>query len=166
GHELACHTYDHASALKASPAEFAASVRRNGEFVAQRFPGYRMESFAFPFGDVSLTAGKALAGFSNARGIIPALNTSPARPMLLNGVGLESRKRAEYDIPALIEQAARERAWLILYTHEVGDGPSPFGCTPGELDDVLTRARAAGLRIAPVREVMRGQASGEGEARV
>jgi len=159
GHELGCHTFDHVSALKTPRREFAASLKRNADFVAERFPGYRMESFAFPFGDVSWGADKAVAaqGYSSARGIIPQANTSPARPMLLAAVGLEQRKRGEYDFEALIADAARTRSWLILYTHDVSDSPGPFGCTPNDLDRVLAQATAAGLRIAPVRQVMREQ---------
>jgi peptidoglycan/xylan/chitin deacetylase (PgdA/CDA1 family) len=160
GHELGCHTFDHVSALKTSPREFAASLDRNAAFVAERFAGYRMESFAFPFGDVSWGADNAIAarGYSSARGIIPQANTSPAKPMLLAAVGLEHRKREEYDFEALIAEAARNRSWLILYTHDVSDSPGPYGCTPKALDRVLTQASAAGLRIAPVRQVMREQA--------
>lgn len=171
GHELGCHTFDHISALKTPPAEFAASIRRNAAFVAERAPGYRMESFAYPFGDVSFGGDRVVAdqGFTSARGIIPTLNGSPARPRLLAAAGLERRKRDEYDFEALIEEAACTQSWLILYTHDVEDDPSPFGCTPAELDRLLTSAKAAGLRVAPVGEVMREQAraaSGEANRRI
>lgn len=167
GHELGCHTFDHVSALKTPPAVFAASLARNAAYVAERVPGVRLSAFAYPFGDVSLAADRAVArqGFSSARGIQPVLNGRTVRPRLLAAVGLEDRKRAEYDFPALIEAAAREPGWLILYAHDVSDRPTPFGCTPADLDRMLTRAKAAGLDIATVGAVM-ARRSGEADGRV
>jgi hypothetical protein len=50
----------------------------------------------------------------------------------------------------MIDDAARRGAWLILYTHDVAERPSPFGCSPGELERVLRRAQAAGMAMLPV----------------
>ena len=41
------------------------------------------------------------------------------------------------------------RRQLILYTHDVGERPSEFGCTPAEIDEALSLARAAGLDVLP-----------------
>jgi len=168
GHELGCHTFDHVSALKSSPIAFQASLQRNAAYVGERVPGARLSAFAYPFGDVSLSGDRVVVrhGFSSARGIQPVLNSQTMRPRLLSAVGLEDRKRTEYDVPALVEAAARDRGWLVLYAHDVSDRPTPFGCTPDDLDRVLTRAAAAGLRIDTVSAVMRRAISGEPDGRV
>jgi hypothetical protein len=47
-----------------------------------------------------------------------------------------------------------ERAWLILYTHDVRETPSPWGCTPDALDRLIDHARTAGCDIRAVGEVL------------
>jgi hypothetical protein len=53
------------------------------------------------------------------------------------------------DIGAYVAEAAARRAWLVLFTHDVRDQPSPHGCTPAELDSAIRLAREAGLDILP-----------------
>ena len=55
-----------------------------------------------------------------------------------------------YDLEALMARTASERGWLIAYGHDVMDGPTPYGCTPDDLDRVIRLAKAADLDILPV----------------
>ena len=67
----------------------------------------------------------------------------------LPAVGIEGpdgEARAE----AWIDRALRERAWLILYTHDVEANPSAWGCTPDALLRLVRRAKAGGAVVAPV----------------
>ena len=51
-----------------------------------------------------------------------------------------------------MDGARRRKAWLILYTHDVADRPSPFGCTPAALGRLMDRAQAADFDIVTVAE--------------
>lgn len=156
GHEVACHTFDHLSALKTSPIEYAQSLGRNARFFRERLGEVTVESFAYPYGDVSFSAFDTVArSFSTARGILPGTNAGTVRPFSLKSAGLEARKAGAYDIDAMIDGAARRGEWLILFTHDVSDRPTDFGCRPTDLDHVLGRAKGAGLEITTVGEIAR-----------
>src|SRR5262249_27637787 len=54
-------------------------------------------------------------------------------------------------IKEMIARNAERQGWLVLYTHDVTDRPSPYGCTPGEFREVLqcaVQSRADVLSIA------------------
>ncbi|MBW8271354.1 polysaccharide deacetylase family protein [Caldovatus aquaticus] len=157
GHEIACHTYDHLSAARNPTAEYLASIARNGRFLRERLPGWVGHSFSYPWGAAPLRARHAVSPlFGSCRSTIRGLNGSRLDRSLLRAVGLERCRGRGADIPGLIAAAAGRRAWLILYTHDVRERPSDYGCTPAELEDAVRRALAAGLEVRPVASVLPG----------
>jgi hypothetical protein len=46
-----------------------------------------------------------------------------------------------------MDRAAKQSAWLILYTHDVAEAPSPWGCTPGTLARLAARARSEAFDV-------------------
>ncbi len=155
GHEVGCHTFSHLSALRATPGAYAADLDRNAYWVAERLDGHVMTTFAWPYGDVSLTA-KAVAAerFKLARGVRDGVNAGRADRAATQAIGLESRRLPGYDLEALMAETANRRGWLIAYGHDVMDGPTPYGCTPDDLDRVIRLAKAAGLDILPVGQAL------------
>lgn len=151
GHEVGCHTYEHASVLDLSPATLAASLERNARWVGERLNGHVMTSFAYPFGDCGLRAKALIADrFSFARGVRDGINRTRSDRPLLQAIGLESRRLPGYDLEALMQETASSRGWLIAYGHDVMDRPTAYGCTPTDLDRVIRLAKSAGLTILPV----------------
>jgi peptidoglycan/xylan/chitin deacetylase (PgdA/CDA1 family) len=151
GHEVGCHTYEHISTLTLSPAELDASLARNAAWVAERLDGYEMKTFAYPFGDAALAAKPVIdRRFLCGRGVRDGVNAGKADRNLLQAIGLESRRLAGYDLEALMAETAESKGWLIAYGHDVMDGPTPYGCTPDDLDRVIRLAKTAGLDILPV----------------
>ena len=151
GHEVGCHTYEHVSTLTLSPAELDASLARNAEWVEQRLDGHVMRTFAYPFGDCALGSKPAIdSRFLCGRGVRDGVNAGRADRANLQAIGLESRRLPGYDLEALMSKTAAENGWLIAYGHDVMDGPTPYGCTPDDLDRVIRLAKAADLEILPV----------------
>ncbi len=151
GHEIGCHTYSHLDLGQASGPETAADVGRNqAALEAWKLPKAR--SFAYPYGDVSAPAKRALAGrFATLRalhhGVIGKgadLNQTPA-------VGIEGPD-GEAVARRWLNRAKAENAWLILYTHDVANDPSPWGCTPGALERLIDQAVADGFEVVTVAE--------------
>ena len=151
GHEVGCHTYEHVSTLTLSPAELDASLARNAQWVGERLDGHVMRTFAYPFGDCALSS-KAVIDrrFLCGRGVRDGVNAAKADRNLLQAIGLESRRLPGYDLEAMMAETAASKGWLIAYGHDVMDRPTPYGCTPDDLDRVIRLARAAGLKILPV----------------
>jgi peptidoglycan/xylan/chitin deacetylase (PgdA/CDA1 family) len=159
GHEIGCHTHEHLSAHRSSPADYAASCERNRRFLEDRLPGLRLRSFAYPYGHAPLRHRWRVARrFAACRGVATRrgrkLNGPMVDPSLLPAVGLTQDGLRHDDIAAHVAEAAARRAWLVLFTHDVRDQPSAHGCTPGELDSAIRLAREAGLDILPFGEVL------------
>lgn len=151
GHEVGCHTFSHANSLRMSASDYAADLDRNAAWVAERLDEHRMTTFAWPFGDVARGTKAVVADrFDLARGIRDGFNAGSADRANLQAIGLESRRLPGYDLEALMAETAERKGWLIAYGHDVMDTPTPYGCTPDDLDRVIRLANAAGLEIMPV----------------
>ena len=151
GHEVGCHTYEHVSTLSLSPTDLDASLGRNAAWIAERLDGHVMRTFAYPFGDASRRSKAVIDGrFLCGRGVRDGVNAGKADRNLLQAVGLESRRMPGYDLEAMMAQTATSKGWLIAYGHDIMDGPTPYGCTPNDLDRVIRLAKAADLDILPV----------------
>lgn len=149
GHEIACHTYSHLDCGRASAAAAAADVTRNLEaFAAWGLPA--PDSFAFPYGDVSAGPKGALATrFNNMRGLHHGLIDQGCDMNQAPAVGIEG-PIGEAAAWRWLETCERKRSWLILYTHDVRDNPSPWGCTPKTLEALLDASLGAGFEIMTV----------------
>lgn len=161
GHELGCHTFDHVSALRRTGRGLAQSFTENARFVRERFGDVRMVSFAYPYGDATVAAKRAATPvFACARGVDAGLNGAYMDLAQLKAVGLEAHRGGADFVGPYIEAAARERAWLIVYSHDVAASPSRFGCTAGDLARIIGRAQDAGLEILTVKGGLAARAFG------
>ena len=151
GHELACHTYSHLDCGQADGAKALVDVAANAEaFRAWELP--KATTFAYPYGDVGYGTKPALGDqFQLLRAlhhgvIVQGSDLNQAPGVGIEGPGGESLARR------WIEIARRRNAWLILYTHDVRDEPSPWGCTPAVFGRLIDAAIAAGLEVVTVAE--------------
>ena len=110
--------------------------------------------FAYPYGEVSPRAKALLAGrYASLRGVHKGLVHDGGDRNQLPGVGIEGPD-GEATARAWIDRAVAEQAWLILYTHDVRETPSAWGCTPDALERLIAHARDAGCDIRTVGEVL------------
>lgn len=152
GHEVACHTFSHLDCGRASGPEIATDVERNQ--TALHDAGLTTRSFAYPYGDVSPQAKAAIGGrFASLRALHPGLVRQGSDLNQLPAVGIEGPD-GEVTAAAWIDRALAEKAWLILYTHDVNAAPSPWGCTTDALTRLVARAKDGGAEIAPVSTVL------------
>ena len=151
GHELACHTYSHLDCGQASGEAAAADVERN-RAALQELGAAAPACFAYPYGDVSAGAKAALGTrFALLRGLHHGLVRQGGDLNQAPAVGIEGPDGESLAL-SWIRRAAHERAWLILYTHDVAPAPSPWGCTPAALDHAIEAAIESGLEVVTVAE--------------
>jgi peptidoglycan/xylan/chitin deacetylase (PgdA/CDA1 family) len=151
GHELACHTFSHLDCGPAPRPQIEADVARNQAALAD-WGAPALTNFAYPYGDVSQSAKAALGTRYQVlralnHGLIETgtdLNQAPA--VGIEGPGGEALARA------WLGRAIRRRAWLILYTHDVSDSPTPWGCTPSALARLADAALSGGCEVVTVAE--------------
>jgi peptidoglycan/xylan/chitin deacetylase (PgdA/CDA1 family) len=154
GHEIACHTYSHRDCCHASPAEIAAEIERNSGAVAPAIGEEKLDNFAYPFGGVSLTAKSVLAGrFASCRGTGRGINRGTVDLADLLSSSIYSRDFDRDRLCQLIDDAQATNGWVIFYTHDVAEAPSPFGCTPAQLQSIVAYA-AENAPVLPVRDVL------------
>jgi peptidoglycan/xylan/chitin deacetylase (PgdA/CDA1 family) len=159
GHEIGCHTFDHRSCLRSTVRELERSRRDNQAFVSRHLGEVRLVSFAYPFGDATVSAKRfTVQRFACARGVDAGLNTRRLDLGQLRAVGLEVGKRSLEVVESYVRSAAARRAWLIVFTHDVQDRPSTWGCRPDDLDRVLRLAKSSGLEILPVKAALGARA--------
>ena len=155
GHEIGCHTFGHLRLPEAGPAEIEADLRRNAAFVAETLPHHRLSSFAYPFGDLHLAQKAQIARrFPICRGIWPGLNAGRMDFAQLKAVSLERRMSEGFDVEAWLDRAEAERGWLIFFTHDVSDEPSPYGSSRRAFEAAADAVVRRGMRVLPVKNAV------------
>jgi len=147
GHEIACHTFSHKRALELDAAAMAAEVETNRRYFCALDPSIKLENFAYPYGQGSVSR-KALLGslFRSSRAILPGVNHGTVDLQFLRASPLIDRYIDRAGIERAFDEAAATGGWLIFYGHDVVEKPSPYGCTPRMLRDALEAARGAKCR--------------------
>jgi peptidoglycan/xylan/chitin deacetylase (PgdA/CDA1 family) len=165
GHEIACHTFSHRDCARVPATEIDAEIDKNAAALSQLLGGAAATNFAYPFGGVSQAAKSALARrFASCRGTGRGLNRGTVDLADLPSTSLYSRNFDRDRLCQLIEDAQAENAWLIFYTHDVAEEPSPFGCTPAQFQSIVAYA-AENTAVLPVRDVLAGLADETREPR-
>ncbi len=147
GHEIACHTHTHIDCGRAPVRDIAQELQRNHDALRHLgLPAPR--TFAYPYGDVSPAAKGLLHDrYLASRALHHGLVTTGTDLNQMPAVGIEGAC-GEHTAMTWLEKAAKTRdAWLILYTHDVRDTPSDWGCTPAALDRILSQACTMGFEI-------------------
>ena len=154
GHEIGCHSFSHDKAPTLAPAALYAEADRNAQALGA-MTGATLCSYAYPYGEVSPRAKLVMARrFASARGIAAGVNRRRIDLAELKAVPLEARRWRPELIRKAVNTARDEAGWLILFTHDVCDSPSPYGCTPAMLEQALRWLADAGVEILPVKHAM------------
>ena len=121
---------------------------RNLDAVRQVLPDIEFVSFAYPFGEVSFRAKRAVARqFRVGRGTRQGLNGRFVDLSELRAIHLWSRTFSRNRIRGIVAKAVRDRSWLVFAGHDVNRHPSEWGCTPEEFEYVTDEVAHAGIEI-------------------
>ncbi|MGE0742753.1 MAG: polysaccharide deacetylase family protein [Hyphomonadaceae bacterium] len=154
GHEVGCHTSSHEDCARRSESDTLDDLAENYDAIARIGCREPARTLAYPYGETTLRLKRALpAQFSCARGVLPGLNVGAVDLAQLRAYPLFGRgamKRAH----AALARATASNAWMICFTHDLSNKPSPYGTRADDLDALLTAARAAGVEILPVAQAL------------
>jgi peptidoglycan/xylan/chitin deacetylase (PgdA/CDA1 family) len=162
GHEVGAHSCAHEPATGRAARSLRADADANDAALGPYLDG-RMSSYAYPFGAVSPFA-KAVVGarYASARGITPGVNADAIDLAQLRANPLELRSWAAAAVERVVDEAVARRGWVVFFTHDISETPSPYGCTPAMLEHALARLASAGVDMLPVRQAMARAVFGEG----
>jgi peptidoglycan/xylan/chitin deacetylase (PgdA/CDA1 family) len=155
GHEIGCHTFSHQYGTGVASSALTTDADRNQAFIRERLGDYPLTSFAYPYGDVSPRTKRLFSRrFPTSRGIHRGVNAGWIDLAQLKAIGLEHKAWNPPAIERAIAQAVQRGGWIIFFTHDVSETPSPFGATPEMLDHALGAVRKAGIDILPVKHAL------------
>lgn len=154
GHELGTQTYTHISCRRLPISRFREDVRRGRDAI--RVLGLNPSSnFAYPYGEVTIAAKKALGeDMASCRGIYDGVNGPLVDLNLLRANSLYGGLEKRNIVESLLAQNQAQKGWLIFYTHDIRENHSKFGCTPRLFEEAVSRAIACGSRIMTVAQVL------------
>ncbi len=158
GHEIGCHTFTHSDCARQDLFATLQDIARNRDALVAMGCEPPV-SLAYPYGETSIPLKRALPKrLACARGITAGLNRGLTDLAHLRAYPLFGRGGIAGAMRAL-RQAARTKAWMIAFTHDVSTTPSPWGTHPDELEALIVMARQLGVTILPVRDALaRGRA--------
>jgi peptidoglycan/xylan/chitin deacetylase (PgdA/CDA1 family) len=153
GHEIGCHSFSHGDGARTKTHDTIADIERNTKALAACGVDAPC-SYAYPYGESQILLKRKLATrFQTARGIRSGLNSGLTDLMQLRAQRLYGEDTSA-QVSALLHRASRTKCWAIIFTHDVEEHPTPFGCTPIQLAHAIAQAQALGLEILPVREAL------------
>lgn len=150
GHEVGCHTYSHADCARADIFDVLHDLARNRDALFEMGASAPLRTLAYPYGETTENLKAVLPPrFACARGALAGLNVgrcdlNQLRAYPLFGKGAVARFKAA------LRRAAKRTAWIIAFTHDISDAPSPWGTRGADLDAILAAARALGMEILPI----------------
>lgn len=81
---------------------------------------------------------------------MPGINKSVADLNLLRANALYCSSFRFDSVDRLLTTNVKCRGWLIFYTHDISEHPSPYGCTAAEFESVVRLATKKCSNILPV----------------
>jgi peptidoglycan/xylan/chitin deacetylase (PgdA/CDA1 family) len=156
GHEIACHTFSHKRACDLDAETLNAEIDRNQRYLRSLDASIRVENFAYPFGYGSFVRKRQLKTvFKSCRSIVPGVNSGTVDLQFLRAMPLIDRRIDREGIGRALDEARTCNGWLIFYTHDVADEPSPYGCSPSLLNAALEAASRRKIPVLNVAEALR-----------
>lgn len=149
GHEIAGHTLDHTDCTKLERDALLLQIDRNK--AALKAMGVRgpINGFAYPFGAANPVLKQELSRkFKAIRGIQDGVHIGRADLNELKACGVYSSTIAK--IIKRIRALRSRPGWLILFTHDIRENPSDWGCTPEEFQTVLNEIAQLDCDVLPV----------------
>jgi peptidoglycan/xylan/chitin deacetylase (PgdA/CDA1 family) len=148
GHEIGCHTFSHQRACDLDEQSMAEEIERNREYLRNLDPSIKVWNFAYPFGYGSFGRKRQLkTEFNSCRSIVPGVNVGAVDLQFLRAIPLIDQRIDRDGIERALDDAQNNNGWLIFYSHDVADRPSPYGCSPALMNHAL---EAASRRQIPV----------------
>jgi peptidoglycan/xylan/chitin deacetylase (PgdA/CDA1 family) len=154
GHEVGCHTFDHIRIPAGHRTQVERSILRNRQFLRRAISDdFTPSSFAFPYGDLSLASKWQIqAHYPLCRWILPEVNRGTIDLGRLGAFSLESRDLDMARIEDALDEAVRCNGWVIFFTHDVSDAPTPYGCPTSALEAIVAMAKARNIDVLPVKD--------------
>jgi peptidoglycan/xylan/chitin deacetylase (PgdA/CDA1 family) len=156
GHEIGCHTFSHQRACDLDAQSLAEEIELNRDYFRTLDATITLGNFAYPFGYGSFVRKRQLRNeFRSCRSIVPGVNSGAVDLQFLRSMPLIDRRIDRGGIERAFDQAQNTNGWLIFYTHDIADRPSPYGCSPALMNHALEAASRRKIPVLNMAEALR-----------
>jgi peptidoglycan/xylan/chitin deacetylase (PgdA/CDA1 family) len=156
GHEIGCHTFSHKRACDLDAQSLAEEIEHNRDYLRTLDATITVRNFAYPFGYGSFARKRQLkAEFRSCRSIVPGVNSGTVDLQFLRSMPLIDQRIDRDAIERAFDQAQEANGWLIFYSHDVADRPSPYGCSPALINHALEAASRRKIPVLNMAEALR-----------
>ena len=153
GHEIAGHTYSHVDCLNVSEPDLATEISKNREALAEMGVRQSIDNFAFPFGQNSAGLKARLEReFDSLRGITDGVHLGSADLNELKSCGFYTQTADR--VLKRVEDLKNNPGWLTVFTHDIQENPTQWGCTKEQFISLLDVAEKIGARVMTVRDAV------------
>lgn len=156
GHEVGCHTFSHPDISRISSAQLQVEADNSRKFldrVLEKNTGKqsRPRNFAYPFNAVSYFAlSRMRRNYRSCRAGENRINRGATSPQMLLGMEIRQPEAHALQRMSEIDAVKAQPGWLIFFTHDISDTPSPYGCTPETFEKLVQYAVQSGCTILTV----------------
>ena len=152
GHELGCHTYTHTDSWRTSPEIFEASIVENQRVLSNILPGNSFKTFAFPYCKATPSSKRiAEKYYMCCRGGRQKINNGRIDLNYVYAFSINSGNDQNISsIKKIIDENSESKGWLIFYTHDIDEQPSPGGCTPSFFEEIVEYSKKSDSIVLPV----------------
>lgn len=163
GHEVGCHTFSHSDVARMSGRALQNEIERNRAFldhILGKHHGHGAQfNFAYPYNAVSYFARRRLARhYRSCRAGENRINRGATAPQMLCGMEIGYPQEHALQLTRQIDAVKSQPGWLIFFTHDISDKPTPYGCTPETFEALVKYAVESGCTVLTVNEALDGYA--------
>lgn len=155
GHEIGCHTFSHHKVGSLSSRSFASDLDRNEGFLADAGISRQATNFAFPYNAASPRLRHVLRKrYTTCRASGAAINRGTVDPFMLKAVEICQPEDHALALTRWIDDVAVNPGWLIFFSHDITNSPTPYGCRPETFERLVSHAAERQCDILPVCEAL------------
>lgn len=158
GHEIGCHTFSHRNVATLSGRELQNEIDNNRSFLSRilgkRSGGHGPQlNFAYPYNAVSYCAYRRMGrNYRTCRAGENRINREATSPQMLYGMEIRQPEIHSQQLIQQIDAVKAQPGWLIFFTHDISENPTPYGCTPATFERLVQYAVQSGCTILTVNE--------------
>lgn len=153
-HDIGCHTFSHMDCAPASNEVVLRDLGRNHAFF-RKHRLTRAKSFAFPYGRLDISSKRLLMRRMPAlRGVRPGIHGGTIDRGLLKATGIEEHNGGTTLALNQLASLSGESKWLIIFTHDIAQTPSRWGCTPEDFVHLLDAVEKSGAEVVTVASML------------
>jgi peptidoglycan/xylan/chitin deacetylase (PgdA/CDA1 family) len=155
GHDIGLHTHDHRPVSALSARDFSEDLAQNRKILREIVPDLVDESFAFPYGinDVRRKF-QASRQVRSCRTIRPGVNHGILDLDGVLSVELTDRMIDIEEVQNYLDEAVARCGWVVFFTHDVADRPSPWGTSPALFEAAIQAAKTRDMAIVSVAQAL------------